>query len=230
MIRAGVLTKRETLCLRYRWEFLRRNKEYQRDYVYITDTLKVTDIIRNKYPEPLVHKVFKILSKWDLLNPIPPQLPFCALLKNDKKLKSFHIDSLSVKEFAIDLYDSPDSLSPEKLYINGSMVKMYVDMKFPKEKILDEFELLVDKWQKPLKKMIKKVFRDEPEKRLQINQYEKYLKVYDGHRKGMSLAKLAKIFYPGYIESSGKDYAERKVLRDINGCLRLIHGGYKQIR
>ena len=103
-------------------------------------------------------------------------------------------------------------------------------MRFPKEKILDEFELLVDKWQKPLKKMMKKVFHDKPEKRLQINQYEKYLKVYDSHRKGMSMSQLAKKFYPGYIESSGKDYAERKILRDINGCLRLIHGGYKQIR
>lgn len=44
------------------------------------------------------------------------------------------------------------------------------------------------------------------------------------------MAKLAKKFYSNYIELSGKDYAERKVLRDLNGCLRLIHGGYKQIR
>ena len=229
-MRAGVLTKREMLCLRYRWEFLRRNKEYQRDYAYITGTLKVVDIIRNKYPEPLVHRVFKILSKWDLLNPIPPQLPFSTLLKSDKKLKSFHMDSLSVNDFAIDMYDSPDSLSPKDLYIKGSLVRIYVNMRFPKEKILDEFELLVDKWQKPLKKMIKKVFRDKPEKRLQLNQYDKYLKVYDHYKKGMSMAKLAKKFYPGYVESSGKNYAERRVLRDLNGCLRLIHGGYKQIR
>ena len=110
------------------------------------------------------------------------------------------------------------------------MLKMYVDMRFPKEKIFDEFELLVDRWQKPLKKMIKKLPRAKPEKRLQLNQYEKYLKVYDHYKKGMSMAKLAKKFYPGYVESSGKDYAERKVLRDLNGCLRLIHGGYKQIR
>lgn len=229
-MRAGVLTKREMLCLKYRWEFLRRNKEYQKDYAYITGTLKVIDIIRNKYPEPLVSRVLKILTKWDLLNPIPPKLPFTDLLKSDQKLKSFHMDSLFVKDFAIDMYDSPDSLSPHKLYINGSMVKMYVDMKFPKEKILDEFELLVDRWQKPLKKMIKKLPNSDPEKRLQISQYEKYLKVYDCHRKGISMAQLAKKFYPGYMESSGKDYAERKVLRDINGCLRLIHGGYKQIR
>ena len=123
------------LCLRYRWEFLRRNKEYQRDYARITVTLGVTDIIRNKYPEQLVHKVLEILSKWDLLNPIPPKLSFSALLKSDKKLRSFHMDSLLVSGFAIDIYDSPDSLSPEKLYINGSMVKLYVDMRYPKEKI-----------------------------------------------------------------------------------------------
>jgi len=229
-MRAGVLTKREMLCLRYRWEFLRRNKEYQRDYARITVTLGVTDIIRNKYPEQLVHKVLEILSKWDLLNPIPPKLSFSALLKSDKKLRSFHMDSLLVSGFAIDIYDSPDSLSPEKLYVNGSMVKLYVDMRYPKEKILDEFTLLVDNWQKRLRKMRKKLPFAEPEKRLQLNQYDKYLKVYDHHRKGMSMAKLAKKFYPGYIESSGKDYAQRRVLRDINGCLRLIHGGYKQIR
>ena len=230
MIRAGVLTKREKLCLKYRWEFLRRNKEYQKDYRYITINLKVADIIRNQYPKHLVNEALSILSKWDLLNPIPPGLSFNALLESDKKLKSFHMDSLFVNDFAIDMYDSPDSLSQKDLYIKGSLVRIYVNMRFPKEKILDEFELLVDKWQKPLKKMMKKVFHDKPEKRLQINQYEKYLKVYDSHRKGMSMSQLAKKFYPGYIESSGKDYAERKILRDINGCLRLIHGGYKQIR
>ena len=36
--------------------------------------------------------------------------------------------------------------------MKGSMLKMYVDMRFPKEKILDEFELLVNRWQKPLKR------------------------------------------------------------------------------
>ena len=229
-MRAGVLTKREAFCLKYRWEFLRRNREYQKDYRYITINLKVTDIIRNKYPKHLVDEALDVLSKWDLLNPIPPGLSFNDLLKGDKKLKSFHIDSLSVNDFAIDIYDSPDSLSQKDLYVKGSLVKMYVNMRFPKEKILDEFELLVDQWQKPLKKMMKKVFRDKPQKRLQLNQYEKYLKVYDDYKRGMSMAKLAKKFYPGYIESSGKDYAERKVLRDLNGCLRLIHGGYKQIR
>lgn len=230
MLRGGVLTKREMLCLKYRWEFLRRNKEYQKDFAYITGTLKVTDIIRNRYPDSLVHKVLNILVKWNLLNPISPELPFNALIKSDKKFKSFYLDSLVVNELAIDGSLDPDSLSREDLYVKGSMVELCVDMKFPKEKILDEFELLVDKWQKPLKKMIKAFPNSEPEKRLQVNQYEKYLKVYDAHRKGMSFAKLAKKFYSGYIESSGKDYAERKVLRDINGCLRLIHGGYKQIR
>lgn len=230
MIRAGVLTNREKLCLKYRWEFLRRNKEYQKDYRYITINLKVADIIRNQYPKRLVDEALSILSKWDLLNPIPPGLSFNDLLESDKKLKSFHMDSLSVNDFAIDIYDSPDSLSPKDLYIKGSLVRIYVNMRFPKEKILDEFELLVDKWQKPLKKMLKKLPHSKPEKRLQLNQYEKYLKVYDHYKKGISMAKLAKKFYPGYVESSGKDYAERKVLRDLNGCLRLIHGGYKQIR
>ena len=230
MIRAGVLTKREALCLKYRWEFLRRNREYQKDYRYITINLKVADIIRNQYPKHLVDEALGVLSKWGLLNPIPPGLSFSDLLEGDKKLKSFHIDSLSVNDFAIDIYDSPDSLSQKDLYVKGSLVKMYVNMRFPKEKILDEFELLVDQWQKPLKKMLKKLPHSKSEKRLQLKQYEKYLKVYDDYQKGMSMAKLAKKFYSNYIRLSGKDYAERKVLRDLNACLRLIHGGYKQIR
>ena len=105
-MRAGVLTKREAQCLKYRWEFLRRNKEYQKNYAYITDTLKVIDIIKHQYSDAVVRKVLEILSKWDLLNPIPPHLPFSVLLDSDKKLKSFHMDSLSVKDFAIDIYRS----------------------------------------------------------------------------------------------------------------------------
>jgi hypothetical protein len=231
MIRAGVLTKREMLCLRYRWEFLRRNKEYQSDYDYITTKLKVTDLFKKEPTDPVAQKVIEVLLKWDLLAPIPPYLSFSALLKSDEKLKSVYIESLAVGEFAIDCSESPDLLSPEDLYVKGSMVEMSVDMKFPKEKILDEFNLLVDIWQKQLKRMLKKIPKaKKPAKRLQIAQYERYLKIYDRHRKGMTFEKLAKQFYPAYIELPGKDYAKRKVLRDINNCLRLIHGGYKQIR
>ena len=230
MVRSGVLTKREMICLKYRWEFLRRNKDYQNDYRHIILKLNGMDFFKNSYPEALRQKVFEILLKWDLLSPIFPRLSFNELLKSDRKLKSIYIDSLAVNEFAIDCSESPDSLNQKDLYIKGSMLKMYVDMRFPKEKILDEFELLVNRWQKPLKKMIKKLPRARPEKRLQLNQYAKYLKVYDHYKKGMSMAKLAKKFYSNYIGLSGKDYAERKVLRDLNGCLRLIHGGYKQIR
>jgi len=230
VVRSGILTKREMICLKYRWEFLRRNKDYQNDYGHIILKLNGMDFFKNSYPEALRQKVFEILLKWDLLSPISPRLSFNELLESDRKLKSIYIDSLAVNEFAIDCTESPDSLNQKDLYMKGSMLKMYVDMRFPKEKILDEFELLVDRWQKPLKKMIKKLPRATPEKRLQLNQYEKYLKVYDHYKKGISMAKLAKKFYPGYVESSGKDYAERKVLRDLNGCLRLIHGGYKQIR
>ncbi len=229
-MRAGILTKREMLCLRYRWEFLRRNMEYQKDYAHITGTLKVGDIVKNRYPDDLVRKVLEILSKWDLINPIPPKFSFDTLVRSDKKLKSFYLDSLVIKEMAIDSPSSPDSLSLKDVYVKGSMVKICIDMKFPKEKILDEFNLLVDSWQKRLKEVTKAYPNLNPETRLQIDQYDQYLKVYDEHRKGMSFKKLAKKFYSIYIESSGKDYAERKVLRDINSCLRLIHGGYKQIR
>ena len=230
MVRSGVLTKREMICLKYRWEFLRRNKDYQNDYRQIVLKLNGADFFKDSYPEALRQKVSEILLKWDLLSPISPRLSFNELLESDRKLKSIYIDSLAVNEFAIDCSESPDSLNQNDLYMKGSMLEMYVDMKFPKEKILDEFELLVDKWQKPLKKMIKKLPHTKPEKRLQLNQYEKYLKVYDHYKKGMSMAKLAKKFYSNYIGLSGKDYAERRVLRDLNGCLRLIHGGYKQIR
>ncbi len=230
MLKYGVLTKRELNCLKYRWEFLRRNQEYQKDYLYITDHLKVTDIIKNSYSDLLVKKVLDILSKWGLLNPIPPKLSFDALLKSDKKLKSFYIDSLSSDENAILIYESPDGLSSQDLYIKGSMVKLHVDMKFSKEKILDEFSVLINKWQTQLRKLSRKFPKAKPDERLQINQYEKYLRMYDHHKKGMSFSQLAKKFYSGYIETSGKDYAERKVSRDINGCLKLIHGGYRQIR
>jgi hypothetical protein len=60
---------------------LRRNREYQKDYRYITINLKVADIIRNQYPKHLVDEALSILSKWDLLNPIPPGLSFNALLE-----------------------------------------------------------------------------------------------------------------------------------------------------
>ena len=230
MIREGVLTKREKLCLKYRWEFLRRNREYQKDYFFIIMKLNVVDIIKNSYPHSLVKKALKILSKWDLLNPIPPKLSFDALLRSDKKLKSFYLDSLIVDELAIDCFENPDLLSTEELYVKASYLDMRIDMRFPKEKILDEFKFLVDNWQKRLKKAMKSFPNSKPEPRLQIDQYDRYLKVYDQHRKGVSFDKLAKKFYPNYVESPGMNYAQLKVQRDISSCLKLIHGGFKQIR
>ena len=41
MVRSGVLTKREMICLKYLWEFLRRNKDYQNDYRHIVQQMDI---------------------------------------------------------------------------------------------------------------------------------------------------------------------------------------------
>jgi len=69
VVRSGVLTKREMICLKYRWEFLRRNKDYQNDYRHIILKLNGTDFFKNSYPEALRQKVFEILLKCSVRAP-----------------------------------------------------------------------------------------------------------------------------------------------------------------
>jgi hypothetical protein len=230
MLRYGSLSKREKTCLKYRWEFLRRNEEYRKDYRYVTKKLKVIDIVRFSYPEDRVKKVLEALLRWDLLNPIPPELSFDELIKSDKARKSVYIDSLLPDGFAIESKLDPGKLDDTLLYVKSSMVDLCVNMHFPKEKIMDEFNLLVDHWQGELADLRKTFKNPSPETRLQVDQYDRYLKVYDQHKKGLSVEQLSKKFYSGYVESSGRDYANRRVRRDIESCVKLIDGGFKQIR
>ncbi|MEI7998624.1 MAG: hypothetical protein WCH62_03865, partial [Candidatus Omnitrophota bacterium] len=96
--------------MKYRWEFLRRNKKYAEDYLFITRKLYVVDLIKIRHPESKKDKALEILSKWGLLNPIPPSKSFDELIESDLKSKTLYIDSLRVRAMAVDCHLSPDLL------------------------------------------------------------------------------------------------------------------------
>ena len=48
MVRSGVLTKREMICLKYRWEFLRRDKDYQNLNELAEDRVDVLRRVKEK--------------------------------------------------------------------------------------------------------------------------------------------------------------------------------------
>ncbi len=229
MLRVGLLTKREKNCLKYRWEFLRRNVQYMDDYIFIVRKLRIVDLIKNSHPESQKDKALKILSKWGLLNPIPPSMSFEELIESDRKTKTLYIDALLVEANAIDCFDNPDLLNDRDVFTNGRFLEIRVNMSLAKQKICDEFSLMVDRWQKRLKEIEKTFPKQKVTPRVLPRQFKHYLNVYDQYVEGVGLDDLAKKFYKHYISSHGMHYARRRAKRDLENSIELIEGGFKQI-
>ncbi len=174
-------------------------------------------------------ETLKILSKWNLLTPIPPQLSFDDLIKSDQESGTFYIDSLTTDIDAINSVDDLDSLDNKNVYVKGGYLEVRVNMHLAKQKICDEFNMLVDRWQKRLREVSQTFPVKESESRVLTKQYSHYLKVYDQYIRGAGFDELAKRFYKNYIGSHGMHYARRRAKRDLGNCLKLINEGFKQI-
>jgi len=210
-------TREDYLIAQYRWEFLRRSKSYQKDYNNIwLPVLKCgsKEILR-------AHNFFR--KKYEFFEPLNPRL--AAPAYGSRRAHIFYIRFMSwivsCKEFSLCGYTAREKRLIDKGF---SKIHLDVDLRFPKERIMERIEDVIDEALAISRKKGKVM-----DLRKRLVQYEAYLRTFDLKNKGLNWAALAKKFYKNDFDRD-VNYAKRKVKRDYERCCRLSEFGFRQIR
>jgi len=218
-----------------RWEFARRNPDFQnacRDYLSSQSTQKAEQI-REKYgfypcncklsSKAMLRSVNKKkpsnIRKWSddefyaTLSFIA-QNPFGAIASEDAWSDSvptiFHKDASQIK--FISAFPQP------KDFKNINTLRLMVNLQYPKKKVLNCIEGIIDLYQSKGAGG-KGVTRSD--------MYSTYLRIYDLRKSGKTYRAIAEKAY-----KYGKDLNSsiQKVKRNYKVAERLVNGGYKEIR
>ena len=209
--------KVERDVLRYKWEFLRRNSKYQRDY-------KRRDRLQESY----------WLKKYGIGSPLDPSYVFNGVNIKAKDLHLFDLNPLPAvtvvgfqdtplnykdfeKEFLIDTSDFDRH--------KASVVVVKIDLRVKREKTIKEFKKKLTIWRKNCGVLNLSKPR--------FGCYKEYLDIFDLYASKKTFRKIAarvysKLWTTTTTGSTKKDII-RKVKENLVACKKLIDGGYKEI-
>lgn len=225
--------------IKYKWEFLRRNPDYKKDYnnrhKFIDSKAPYLEMLKNRH----FYKKYGIAFVFD------PNLSYENLSKEINLKKGFDltkdifewaldaepsiiIDGVSdvpVSKIVDDLIEDSVRDEIEKIQMkNVVTLHMQVNLLRNETDLKNHFEKLIKFWKKTTKST-------------QWAMFDTYLQIWDYRNpkrsKKLTFAKIAEKVYP---QDSGKGIksnilsAERKVIRNYNSCESLIKGGYKHIQ
>lgn len=229
------MAKKEKTIYYWKWESIRRNKDYRELYdAYSRESDKtkkekikleiatkwgitpadyhknyffLTKVTRKSVPdEPLVFK-----QQFNLFNILQADSwSEQSLEENNGNLRNIEFKSLQV------------GLQPlEKM----KTLRLVLDIRYPKIVLTKRFKAFISLYQSPgfAKKFPIGTKRTKSDK----NDYDKYFRVYDSYEKVRDWAEVAKKFYKK--ESGGLNYAKLKTRRDYNRCKKLIDGEWRHL-
>ncbi len=214
-----------------KWEFLRRNKKYQRDY---------ERWIRKPGGSPSLKAIDYFQKKWELSYP--------ADYKESLKLKEV-LNLSNPNEFAyakipnfLPISEFVECLTPEKIFSDGrvlgggrikyisqeklakvSTIILKVNLKAHKKELFKEIDEIITKWQDRKKKYGELIVL-----RKRVGDWKKYLKVYDykAQNPEATLKTIAKKTLK--IEEPLRS-DEDKIYKMLKKCKELIDGDYAKI-
>jgi hypothetical protein len=245
-------TLSERLALWYRWEFLRRNREYRdafdafaakhanwfasRGRWYDPES-KYSNEDRRFIREHMAGEVFSLKTTFDINRVIPYEWTFEKTGKfelrpgvfvqvPDRVMRHRHGD---VRSFAV------SSLAEESGWCSGweknedvprsfwdSMIYFRVDITFPVETVLAKIEKEIRAARRTFRQTHGSLPRREVRPRRRFEEFDCYLQVWDLKKQGLSLPKIARKVYPDI------DALER-VTDHYRRANELIAGGYREI-
>jgi hypothetical protein len=228
-MKQGNLTQRELDVAYYKWEFLRRNERYIRDYERIacdfTKLLPLEKIKISKYFEgeygiyypfnprrKIGRKKTQILVSAFSLSPA-----HCMTSKYRMPSKLHHKSSSS--STLAEILEHTKQI-PEEELAKLSSIDIRVNLAYTKEAMLKEVSKILDEWL-PLRKKHKTILN----KRLQFKEYETYLKTYDLKKKNLTFNQIASKLK----RTTGRGWEDR-LCKNHKACCELIDGGYRKIK
>ena len=198
---------------KFKWEFLRRNKDYiefHNKYITCRKSKRYREKDNNT-------KIADFQVLWGVARPLNPAQSYEEIL-----------ESLPAREkniffpFAVSLTLDP-GYDKDCPLIWGEFM---LDIQLPKRTITQKFEKYLDYYIKTFRNKAKK--KHYFKNRSSLQNYQMYIDVYDLYKKGWNPEKIARKFYSRDVERD-INYAKRKVKRDYERCRQLIYGEYRQI-
>lgn len=234
---------------RYRWEFVRRNVEYQKDYKawesfekpsWETPKSPFMDIfIKYEIPplnyelnyDKLTEEVWRVSRQ--------TKSDWAQLINKEKERYIAHNwvlssgSSLMVCLGDNAIYSSfPEDFANTKLANTETRITLTIDLRYPLEMILAGVELEI--W--GYKAISHLEYVPIPIKRKRFEEYDKHLEIHDFKKAKMKRKEIAEKVYPEACKlarESGDWNLEslvEKVKRQYNEAKKLVNGGYKDIR
>lgn len=198
-----------------KWECIRRNKNYMKDYFRFEKERKYA------YSSRFILKSLKYFNKkYGICFPLSPSEEYQDFLCS-QLFKSKAVTMLGPSEPEL-LFPIRGGISPEKhskLRRSLRKIKLQVNLDFPLEVIMFYIKDKIQRY---------KNIRKNEMSRKRIDKFFHYLKIFDLLNQGRSRENLAKKFYRN--DSGGISYAKKKVQRDYIRARKLIYSGYRQIR
>jgi len=234
-----------------KWEFVRRNPEYKKDYEEWLDRITPTwekpedlyDKIGEKWGFPPIDyrlplkKKHSVVAKWMLDKKYYEQ---CKRYMDDKYFSYF--DSwgslVMINWLSKDAMEYPFKLKGKKLSLdeikfNGQSkdnrencegiktINLSINLLYPKDQILYAVNRFIDNFKK-----MSKVSYIKSRKRMQ--KYLDCLKIYDLRQDGKTFPQIVNKLYSN--SSTAYDTLLNQVQREYRRAAQLINGGYRQIR
>ena len=222
--------------LKYRWEFLRRNEYYQKDYQEVERVFRENEYSLDHYWIVLPSSLpVEICSKWDINHPVDPsrsydEYYFEAL--RSEALETLHSrlaptwDDPIREVGAFDFFRFKD-LDPEEIedelmkeFLETKKCMIEINLRHSKTKIIEAVKKHIDEKQSLLEQENALKKDDKYSSKKRYDNYDYYLAVYDLKEAGRSWSQVREALRVNGIESAeiqtARDYykAASKYVKD----------------
>ena len=191
--------------LKYRWEFLRRNEGYRKDYKEVEKFFRENDLNLDHYWIILPRVPVDICTKWDLNHPVDPSRSYDEYYL--EALRSEAVDSLHgklaptrddpvSKVGALDFFRfkglEPEAIEDElmKEFLKTKKYMIEINLRHSKTKIIEAVKQLIDDKLSLLEHEGALEKDDKYSSKKRYDNYDYYLAVYDLKEAGRSWSQV----------------------------------------
>jgi hypothetical protein len=203
---------------RYKWEFLRRNPDYIKEWEELYSTPKLKYDIKRLNKE-LTHDEIGFSIDWEIMFPANPKLSYNELVASlhDSNYDWAYMFPELMSGFSDNSITTiPNYIEATKDILKSGKVKIELDLSYPKTELLKNLGSLIDEW----KHLYKKLQKNKPVKikvrernKYRFGDFDEHLKYYDEKiTSGLSWKQIAKKYSLRDIQTARNHYNSARLL------------------
>jgi len=167
----GKQTKNQILLEKYRWEFLRRNREYISDWEFLKDDLMEEygyDLETGSDGETPVEEL-DFCNKWNIYSPLDPRFSYDEYTRGYRRTMSASLEAIfqdyppmrQVGGYKLKKIGGRIESQPSEKLFNDGELTIIIDLNYSKKKLREEFNRFLDYWKAHYERLRKDLFIDD---------------------------------------------------------------------